>query len=185
MNKSSKTDSLLAAAFSEAILGELSDSAEKIEHCVAQLSDDQLWWRPDEGMNSIANLILHLCGNVRQWVIAGVRGEPDRRNRPQEFAQRERISRIELLAMLGELKTEVRETLGGMHSEDFMQRRNIQSYDVSCLEAIVASVAHFRGHTQEIIHMTRVQLGSAYKFDFIPSPEQQGGAAVADVDGPQ
>ena len=59
----------------------------KIVHCVDQLSDDQLNWRPFEAQNSIANVILHLCGNLRQWIVAGLGGAPDERNRPAEFSE--------------------------------------------------------------------------------------------------
>ena len=178
MNHEHEHDSLLVVAFNEAVSSQLDDAIAKIRHCVQQLSEDQLWWRPTESMNSIANLILHLCGNVRQWVIAGVGGSPDRRNRPQEFSQRDRIPTSQLIDMLDQLAIEFRQSLQNMTADEFMRRRNIQSFDVSALQAVVDSVTHFRGHTQEIIHITRIQLGAAYEFDFVPGPDQQGGAAT-------
>lgn len=69
----------------------------KISHCVGQLSDEQVWWRPREEMNSIGNLLLHLTGNVRQWMIAGLGTAKDVRNRPAEFSQRGSIPKEELL----------------------------------------------------------------------------------------
>ena len=60
-------------------------------------------------------------------------------------------------------------------ADDLIRRRIVQSFELSGVQAIVGSIAHFRGHTQEIIHLTRIQLGDAYKFEFVPSPEQQGG----------
>src|SRR4051812_999787 len=73
---------------------------DRIRHCVAQLDDAQVWWRPHEAMNSIANILLHLSGNLSQWIVAGVRQAPDRRDRPREFAERGPIPRAELLARL-------------------------------------------------------------------------------------
>src|SRR5579871_3625861 len=73
---------------------------DKIRHCLEQLDDAQVWWRPSPEMNSIANLILHLCGNLSQWIIAGVGGAPDNRKRPEEFAERGPILREELLQRL-------------------------------------------------------------------------------------
>jgi uncharacterized damage-inducible protein DinB len=170
-------DSVLLAAFNEAIADELDDAIRKIRFCIGQLSEDQLWWRPTASMNSIANLILHLCGNIRQWVIAGVGGSPDLRNRPQEFAQRDRIPTNHLLDMLDQVAIDFRKTLEKMTPEELIRQRSIQGFDMSGLQAVIDSIAHFRGHTQEITHMTRVQLGESYEFDFVPGPGQQGGAA--------
>src|SRR3954470_19354179 len=78
----------------------LAEGLKKIEHCAHQLSDEQVWWRPRPDMNSIANLMLHLTGNVRQWIISGIGGAKDVRNRPGEFADQSRRSKAELLATL-------------------------------------------------------------------------------------
>src|SRR3954471_4435857 len=53
----------------------------KITRAVAEVTDEQIWWRPNSDSNSIGNLILHLCGNARQWIVAGVGGAPDNRER--------------------------------------------------------------------------------------------------------
>jgi hypothetical protein len=88
MNETKRTDLDVGAAFLAEGRRKLAACHQRIRHCVQQLTDAQVWWRPSEGHNSIANLLLHLCGNVRQWVVAGVSGMPDSRNRPQEFAER-------------------------------------------------------------------------------------------------
>src|SRR6185503_16065853 len=77
-------------------------SLQRIEHCINQLSDEQIWWRPRAEMNSIGNLMLHLSGNVGQWVVAAVGSVPSKRNRPAEFAQREAIAKEQLLRTLRE-----------------------------------------------------------------------------------
>ena len=79
------TDDLAAAVGTEAG-NELSNALARIKHCVDQLTDNQVWRRAQPHLNSIGNLILHLCGNVRQWIIAGVGGAADVRDRPAEFA---------------------------------------------------------------------------------------------------
>ncbi|HSL54105.1 MAG TPA: DUF1572 family protein, partial [Pyrinomonadaceae bacterium] len=61
------------------------DYLPKIERCLENLSDEQIWWRANEESNSIGNLILHLCGNARQWIVCGVGSAPDARNRDAEF----------------------------------------------------------------------------------------------------
>ncbi len=178
MNPRSEADSSLADAFCEAITNELDDAIRKIRHCVGQLSEDQVWWRPTESMNSIANLILHVCGNARQWMVAGLGGSPDRRNRPEEFAQRDRIPSEDLMNMLDEVAIEVKQALRSASVDELVRQRTIQGFQVSGAGAVIESIAHFRGHTQEITHMTRMQLGDAYQFDFVPGPGQQGGAAI-------
>src|SRR5688572_1810973 len=73
---------------------------EKIVHCINQLNDDQLNWRPFEQQNSIANVVLHLCGNLRQWIVSGVGGVPDMRHRASEFSDRKRYGKQDLLDRL-------------------------------------------------------------------------------------
>src|SRR5215218_10895045 len=72
------------------------DYLPRIERCLENLKDEQIWWRANEESNSIGNLILHLCGNVRQWIVCGLGSAPDLRNRDSEFEQRNVIPREEL-----------------------------------------------------------------------------------------
>ena len=164
----------LAEAVSNAAADELANAVRKIKHCLAQLSDEQLWWRPSEEMNSVGNLLLHLCGNLRQWIICGIGGEEDRRDRPAEFAQRDGLSKEEMLSQLDATVTEAQAALSRMTVDDLLAGRRIQGFEVSGMQAIFDAVPHFRGHTQEIVHMTRVQLGDDYQFDFVPSTPEQG-----------
>jgi hypothetical protein len=147
---------------------------ERIRHCVHQLTDDQVWWRPSEGQNSIGNLLLHLCGNVRQWIVAGVGGAPDIRNRPQEFTERGAIGRDELLQRLAEIIAEADTVLERVSSLQLLEPRRIQGFDETVLSAIFDSLSHFSGHTQEIVFRTRLQLGDRYQFAWVPATAEQG-----------
>ena len=71
---------------------------QRIEHCLEQLGEEELWWRPQPGMNAVGNLLLHLAGNVGQWITSAVHNRASTRNRPGEFAQREPIAKAELRA---------------------------------------------------------------------------------------
>lgn len=166
-----------AQVFAISVRHELDDARGKIVHCLHQISDDELWWRPDESQNSIANLILHNCGNLRQWVVSGVGGSADRRNRPHEFAQRDRIPRAHLFEMLETVTHDACQTLAESSEQRLLQQMEIQGFELTGMQAAIESVAHFRGHTQEIIHMTRAFRGDDYQFRFVPGPNQQGGAA--------
>src|ERR1043165_3356929 len=86
----------------------IGDYQPKIERCLEKLTDEQIWWRANEESNSIGNLILHLCGNARQWIVSGVGSAPDARNRDSEFEQRDLIPRDELTSLL-------RSTLSDVH----------------------------------------------------------------------
>ncbi|MEE3372742.1 MAG: DUF1572 family protein [Planctomycetota bacterium] len=165
--------SLHLAVGSEAY-DELKGALEIIRHCVDQLSEEQVWWRPAESMNSVANLMLHLCGNVRQWIVSGVGETADIRERQKEFDQRNSASKTELMQQLESTVADARAVLAGISAEALLQMRRVQGYDVSGIGAVFHSASHFRGHTQEIVHMTRCQLGDSYKFDFIPTTAEQG-----------
>ncbi|MCA9067462.1 MAG: DUF1572 family protein [Planctomycetaceae bacterium] len=164
----------LMATVSQEAIQELEDALGKIKHCLGQLDDEQIWWRPIPTMNSIANLVLHLCGNVRQWIVSGVGGVEDKRNRPQEFSERGPIGSDELLGRLEATITEAKEAIARASAKDLLATRRIQGFDVTGFGAIFHSVSHFRGHTQEIVHMTRFQLGEHYQFDFVPTTPEQG-----------
>ena len=87
----------LAAAVGREAANELTSALAKITHCLGQLSHEQVWWRSRPSLNSIGNLILHLCGNVRQWIVAGLGGVTDVRDRPAEFSERGPIPKNELV----------------------------------------------------------------------------------------
>ena len=146
----------------------------RIEHCLNQLSDDQLWWRPQPAMNSIANLLLHLEGNVGQWIITAVDKTPTTRNRPSEFAERGPIPKLELRQKLKATVDRAAAAIDQIQTAPaLLAPRRIQGNDTCVLTAIYHSVSHFEGHAQEIISMTRQILGENYQFLWTPkTPEQ-------------
>jgi hypothetical protein len=157
------TDTEVTRAFADAARHELREAAEQIRHCVAQLTDEDLWHRPDDRVNAIGNLILHLCGNLRQWVIHSVGGAADVRDRPAEFAQRDPIPSAELLQLLVETVAEADAVLARLTPDELVRSRHIQIGQRTGVAAIFHSVSHFVGHAQEITHMTRRRLGAGYQ----------------------
>jgi hypothetical protein len=155
----------------------LAGALRKIVHCLDQLMDEDLWWRPHESHNSIQNIILHLCGNVRQWIIHGVGGAPDVRNRPEEFADRRPIAKAELVERLRATIAEADAVLTELRPERLLDARRIQGFDTHVLAAIFDSVSHFVGHTHQIVYITRLRLGESYRFQFVPASVEQGAPA--------
>ena len=153
---------------------QLAERADRIGHCFGQLDDAQLWWRPEESMNSVANILLHVCGNLRQWIISGVGGEPDVRDRPGEFSERRAIPKAELLGRFQAVVAQVDAVLSRFDEGHLLQPRRIQGFDETPLSATWHSLEHLGGHTQEIIYITRLQLGDRYRFAWTPSSPEQG-----------
>jgi len=142
----------------------LGDYLPKIERCLEKLTDEQIWWRANEESNSIGNLILHLCGNARQWIICGVGGQPDYRNRDSEFEQRDIIARDELLTLLHSTLAEVESTLRSFDPSLLLEHRKIQGNDVELLYAIFHVTEHFSMHTGQIITLTKMLTSSDLRF---------------------
>jgi hypothetical protein len=154
----------------------LDDCSAKIGHCLNQLSDEQIWWRPDPSLNSIGNLILHLCGNLQQWIVSGIGGVADTRKRPAEFAERGPIPKSALLEKLTQVVAAAKKALARSSPAELERERTIQGTLVTGWGAVFHSLPHFNGHTQEIACYTRMQLGDAYKFYWQPkTPEQEAG----------
>ena len=128
------------------------------------MTDEQIWWRPNEESNSIGNLVLHLCGNARQWIVSGVGCEADHRHRDAEFAQRDVVPRDQLLSLLRSTVGDVARVLRGLDSAMLLERRSIQGSDVDVLGAIFHVTEHFSMHTGQIIMLTKMLTGSDLRF---------------------
>ena len=132
------------------------DYLPKIEHCVTLLTDDQIWWRANPSSNSIGNLLLHLSGNVRQWIVVGLGGAVDERDRDAEFAQRDVIPRDALLTRLRETLSEADRTLADFDDKRLLDQFSIQGLEVTALGAIIHVVEHFAMHTGQIIMLAKM-----------------------------
>jgi hypothetical protein len=150
----------------------LGDSLFKIEHCVKQLSEDDIWWRPADEMNAVGNLVLHLAGNVTQWIICGIGGEPDHRDRPTEFAMRGGMTGEQLLIRLRNVVARADDVIAATAADQLLVATRIQGFDTQPLTAIWHAASHFEGHAQEILYITRMRLGGRYEFIWKPTKEQ-------------
>jgi uncharacterized damage-inducible protein DinB len=136
----------------------------KLRCAVEALRPDLLWWRPNESSNSVGNLLLHLNGNVRQWIVSGVGGAPDVRNRASEFAARHGPGPAQLLLELDRTLADVDQILGGLTTTSLLERRVIQERDVTVFEAILRVVEHFSHHLGQIILVAKLHAPEAIHF---------------------
>lgn len=171
-------DSAIAAQYIAAARHSLAESLAKIRHCLDQLDDSHMGWRPFPEQNSLTNIILHLCGNMRQWIICPLTGAADARNRPAEFSQRDSLPKRELMSRLTTVIEEADRALAGATAVTLLEARRIQAFDTTVLDAIFNSVSHLVGHAHQIVYITRWHLREKYKFHWAPKSVEQGAAAT-------
>ena len=135
----------------------MGESVPRIKKCLAQLSEEEIWHRPNENVVSVGNLVLHLGGNLRQWVISGLGGEPDHRQRDQEFDQTNPISTDELLQQLDALMQEVEQVLDQLTPQDLVAVRPVQVYQESGIAVLMHVTEHFSYHTGQIVYYVKTR----------------------------
>jgi uncharacterized damage-inducible protein DinB len=123
------------------------------------LTDDQIWSRGAAHENSVGNLVLHVCGNARQWIEAGIGGEKDIRDRDREFSTRGELAAVDLLSHLKQTVDRAVAVIEGVTAERLLDVINPQTGPVSVLEAIYQVVGHFQQHTGQVIFATKLLSG--------------------------
>ena len=136
----------------------------RMRGCVESLSDEQVWWRPNEVSNSIGNLMLHLNGNVRQWLISSFKLLKDKRDRPAEFRERQLVPASVLLETLGTTMNEASDVLSGLTEDDLLTTFQIQGYTVNGLQAVYQVVEHFGMHYGQILYIIKLLNGKDLGF---------------------
>ena len=144
-----------------------------IEKCLHQLSEKEIWWRPNAASNSAGNLVLHLCGNVRQWIVSGLGGAEDRRDRDSEFEERGPISRKVLVARLRATVREACRALARLPEDSLSRKHNIQGFHVTGLYAAFHVTEHFAYHSGQIIYITKLKRAHDLKFTRLPAIKKE------------
>jgi hypothetical protein len=133
----------------------LVENLDRIEACLSELPSHFLWARDSEHENAVGNLLLHLDGNVRQWILSGVGARPDTRDRPGEFSARTGANASVLRAKLRGTVGEAVDLIRSLPHRQLAEEVSIQGYDTTVLSAIFHVVEHFSGHTYQIILLTK------------------------------
>ena len=146
----------------------LNQSVDRIQHCLNQLSTDQVWWQPGSDQNSIGVLVRHLSGNLNQWVVDGIPQQQNSRDRKAEFDSTTHTSPEQLIRKLCQVVAKAIQTLKNLQHGDLTQQREIQGFEVTVLGTVMHSIPHFVGHTHQIVQLTRMQLGTSYQYHWDP-----------------
>ena len=136
----------------------------RIQACVDKLTPEQIWARHTENENAIGNLMLHLEGNVRQWILGSMGGAADVRVRDREFAARGGIAIADLQDRLRSTVDQAVAVLRALPAPRLAERITVQGYNLTVLEAIIHVVEHFSGHTGQIIFATKLLTGEDLGF---------------------
>ena len=132
------------------------ESMVRLKKCLAELTEAQIWYRPNNASNSIGNLVLHLHGNVRQWVVAGLGKNKDIRERQKEFDEQGPIPTEQLLADMKQLMVEVDAILNQVTPNDLLEVRNVQGYQESGLSILVHITEHFSYHVGQMTYIVKM-----------------------------
>lgn len=131
------------------------ESLPRIRKCLSYLSDDEIWHRPNDRVVSVGNLVLHLCGNVRQYIMFGIGGEADRRKRDEEFSETGPIEREALLERLETTMAEAKKTLEELDPNLLLEERTIQGDTQDLVRVLVHVTEHFSYHTGQITYYVK------------------------------
>jgi len=136
-----------------------------IEKALGSLDGDDIWARPNKSSNSIANLLLHLEGNVRQWIICGLGGEKDNRQRDLEFTSTKSDNTGSFLSDLKNTVMSACEVIEKFQDEDMLLTSfTIQGFETTAFSAIFHVVEHFSYHTGQIVWIAKSISGKDMQF---------------------
>ncbi|MDG1427528.1 MAG: DinB family protein [Crocinitomicaceae bacterium] len=135
------------------------ESYSRIYKCLQFLDEEQLWKSPNDQIAPVGCLILHLCGNARQWMLSGLGGANDNRDRDQEFVPQDNISKGDFIFLLENMKSQLKRCMDGLSEEDFNNVYSIQGFQVTGFSTIIHVIEHFSYHTGQITTLTKLHTG--------------------------
>lgn len=127
----------------------------RIKICLHKLSLDQIWYKHNENVNSVGNLILHLCGNVRQYILTGIDGQEDIRQRSLEFSDHTKLAVDQLVEKLDDLEKDVLKVLSRIKATDLIEERKVQGFDENITSILIHVAEHFSYHVGQITFYTK------------------------------
>lgn len=127
----------------------------RIYQCIDECDQELLWYQPNKNCNSIGNLVLHLEGNVRQWIISGIGGKPDVRTRKEEFIPNQPLTAKTLQKKLEDLKDELIPLMDQLTEDDLLKNYHIQTFSLSGIGVLLQVTEHFSYHLGQITYLVK------------------------------
>ena len=140
------------------------ESYARIYKCLTMLNEEQLWSSPNSTIPSAGCQILHLCGNSRQWILSGLGGLPDNRDRDQEFVVQKNIRKSDFIFLLENVKSQLQRCFKELKEEDLEKIHSIQGFSVTGFSAIAHVLEHFSYHSGQIALLTKFHTGKETGF---------------------
>jgi uncharacterized damage-inducible protein DinB len=128
----------------------------RIERCFNELDEEDIWRRPNYPSNSVGNLVLHLCGNITQYIISSIGGEEDNRRRDEEFSAEGGYTKAELLSKITEVINRAVRIIKGLNENDLLRVGKVQVYEMSGIAKIIHVTEHLSFHTGQIVFWTKL-----------------------------
>jgi uncharacterized damage-inducible protein DinB len=142
----------------------LKESVPRLKKCLNVLTEEEIWHRPNAQTVSVGNLVLHLCGNVRQWILSGIGNQPDRRQRQKEFDEKGPILKEKLINNLDDLMMDVDRVLDGVDAAMLVEKRKVQGMDETGLGILIHVVEHFSYHVGQITYYVKTHKNMDLKY---------------------
>lgn len=136
----------------------------RIENCLNRLSEEQVWEKPNAMANSIGNLILHLCGNIRQYILSSLGETEDVRQRDIEFNTQGGFSKKELLTKINLVTAKAVEVIQQSSEANLLKQRKVQGFDLSGVAIVVHVTEHYSYHVGQIALLTKLMVGEDLGF---------------------
>jgi hypothetical protein len=147
---------------------------DRAEHCLAQISEEQTWYRAHPRDNTVGNLILHVVGNLSQWVLSGIGGHAYNRDRPAEFSAAGGPDKAELTRMLRDVVGRCRSVIDTLQPDSLGTPKRIQGMDVNAAYALISSLTHFGVHVGQMLFIAKTLVADAYRESWTPKTKEQG-----------
>jgi uncharacterized damage-inducible protein DinB len=135
----------------------IGECQERTLRCLDLLTDEEIWYRPNEHSNSVGNLVLHLCGNVTQWLFSTLGNEPDYRTRQQEFDERGPIARKILQAKVRDLMQKAESIIDGLTPGQLEKIYSVQGYQESGVAILIHITEHFSYHVGQMTYYVKAK----------------------------
>ena len=134
------------------------ESLARLVSCLQKLSLEQIWFAPNENCNSVGNLVLHLEGNITQWIMSGLGNLPDQRSRPQEFVTNQDLKKEELIQRITRTINDSVTLVDSLDEADVMESRNVQVFEEDGISILIHVIEHTSYHTGQVTLLTKMML---------------------------